>query len=101
MKPLTPPAYVPTRGDDFWIGIFDSDTAEESQAMAGYSWAHSCATLDTTWTNWKSGDPQNTADNFCGAMFKDYTEWRSGNCEDERPFLCGKRTGEKPGGQAS
>ena len=76
------------REDDFWIGIFDSDISDESLSDSGYAWSTSCAPLSTSWTNWKSGEPQNTADSFCIAMFKDSPRWRSAKCNEVRPFLC-------------
>ena len=80
--------FVFFREDDFWIGIFDSDISDERLSDSGYAWSTSCAPLSTSWTNWKSGEPQNTADSFCIAMFKDSPRWRSAKCNEERPFLC-------------
>ena len=76
------------REDDFWIGIFDSNISDERLSDSGYAWSTSCAPLSTSWTNWKPGEPQNTADSFCIAMFKDSPRWRSAKCDERRPFLC-------------
>ncbi|XP_034329440.2 SCO-spondin isoform X1 [Magallana gigas] len=78
------------RGESVWMGGFDGPTEG--------SWAWSGGVFTWSYTNWKSGEPNNSGDEDCNMMYSSDGKWNDGKCSGSLQFMCEKNTPPINGG---
>ncbi|XP_048748271.1 coadhesin-like [Ostrea edulis] len=80
-------------GNDIWMGGFDGPKEG--------SWAWSGGVFSWSYTNWSTGEPNNSGDEDCALMYANSGKWNDGSCSGELQFMCKKNTPPIDGGWSS
>nr|XP_022339845.1 semaphorin-5B-like [Crassostrea virginica] len=77
-------------GNHIWMGGFDGPKEG--------SWAWSGGVFSFSYTNWNSGQPDNSGDEDCNMMYHDSGRWNDLSCSSSLAFVCEKYTPPINGG---
>ena len=70
-------------GDSFWLG------ASDSEEHSGFTWSHSGENVNSSLTDWSSGQPNYRDIHNCIEVWdEDNYLWNDADCDDKKRFVC-------------